>query len=307
MKNYSLSPEGLRRYIKTYELPARLKGHSHPEAETILRKGGFVGSAIESRKRMGRTMDYARSHIETMEKRRISVHSGTLFLAEELCQSKGRFVRAWHAPQGGLWGSMIYVSTLLPQTRLLLPLAIGVSCCEAFHQVGVDCAEIRWINDVLVNDRKAAGILLEGFYGPVSKEEYNLIGFGINVNNDDFSSDLRDSAISVCEHLGEQVDLHFFTYCFLAKLSWNLGLLSHGEDYYLQEEQWPNGKVRHPLIERWCELSSTIGRRVIYGFDVVTQPQYEAVVTGVSSSGGLMLKLDDGSETIEYSGEIRYL
>ena len=209
--------------------------------------------------------------------------------------------------RGGLWGSMIYVPTLLPQTRLLLPLAIGVSCCETFHQVGVDCAEIRWINDVLVNDKKAAGILLEGFYGPLSKEEYSLVGFGINVNNDVFPDDLRDSAISICEHLGEKVDLQVFTYCFLAKLSWNLGLLSHGEDYYLHEEQWPNGMSRHPLIERWCELSSTIGRRVIYGFDVVTQPQYEAVVTGVSSSGGLMLRLDDGCETIEYSGEIRYL
>ena len=307
VQNYSLSPEGLRRYINNYELPARLNHHSHREAETILRKGGFVGSLIESHKCMMRTMDHARAHIETLERRQVSVPSGAVFLAGELIQSKGRFVRTWHAPQGGLWGSMIYVSTLLPHTKLLLPLAIGVSCCETFHHVGVDRAEIRWINDVLVDDRKAAGILLEGFHGAVSKEEYNLIGFGINVNNDAFPDDLRASAISVCEYLGKQVDLQFFTYCFLAKLSWNLGLLSHGEDYFLDEEQWPNGMSRHPLLERWCELSSTVGRRVMYGFDVVMQPQYEAVVTGISDSGGLMLRLDDGSETIEYSGEIRYL
>jgi len=51
----------------------------------------------------------------------------------------------------------------------------------------------------------------------------------------------------------------------------------------------------------------TVGRRVIFGFDVMKAPQYEATVSGISGSGGLVLVLDDGSEKTEYSGEIRYI
>ncbi len=280
---------------------------STADAEIILRKGGFVGSTIEHQRCMNRSMDRARAHIDRLEQAGNSVASGTVFLADQLNHSKGRFVRQWHAPEGGLWGSMIYVSTLLPQTRLLLPIAVGISCCEAVRQHGLDHAEIRWINDVLVDGRKVAGILLEGFYGAVSNEEYNLIGFGINVNNSEFPEEIENVAASIKDCLERPIDLQTFTCSFLAKLSWNLGLLCHAEDCFLHDGEWPQSQQDHPLIERWCQLSSTIGRRVLFGFDVMTSPQYQGIVSGISKGGGLQLKLEDGSETVEYSGEIRYL
>lgn len=288
-------------------MPARSAEIGPGLAETIIRKGSFVGSVIEHRTSMGRTMDHARSHIDQFERTGKSVSSGTAFLADRLHRSKGRFVRQWHAPEGGLWGSMIYVSTLLPATRLLLPLAVGISCCESLRQSGAERAEIRWINDVLIDGKKVAGILLEGFYGSFSKEEYNLVGFGINVNNSDFPAEIRDLAVSLRDFLGRSVELETFTYCFLAKLTWNLGLLCHGEDCFLGDGGWPHMRHNHPLIDRWCELSSSVGRRVLFGFDVVNNPQYQATVTGISDTGGLQLRLDDGSEIVEHSGEIRYL
>ena len=307
MSTSPITPERLRQYILNVELPARSVPVKAAVAETIIRKGGFVGSVIQHKKSMARTMDHARSHIDQLEQDGKSVSSGTVFLADQLYGSKGRFVRQWHAPEGGLWGSMIYVSTFLPETRLLLPLAVGVSCCESLRQIGVDCAEIRWINDVLIVGKKVAGILMEGFYGPYSREEYNLIGFGININNSNFPEELREAATSARDYLERPVDLETFTYCFLAKLTWNLGLLCHQEDCFLGEGGWSRPQRNHPLIERWCELSSTVGRRVLFGFDVMTNPQYQAAVTGISDTGGLQLKLDDGSEIVEHSGEIRYL
>ena len=307
MSTSLITPERLRQYILNVELPARSGAMAATGAETIIRKGGFVGSAIEHRKSMARTMDHARSHIDQMEQAGTSVSSGTVFLADQLHGSKGRFVRQWYAPEGGLWGTMIYISTLLPETRLLLPLAVGVSCCESLRQTGVDCAEIRWINDVLIAGKKVAGILMEGFYGPFSREEYNLIGFGININNNIFPQEIREVAVSAKQYLERPVDLETFTYCFLAKLTWNLGLLCHQEDCSLSEGDWYDPQRNHPLIERWCELSSTVGRRVLFGFDVMNKPQYRATAIGISDTGGLQLKLDDGSEIVEHSGEIRYL
>ena len=204
MQAYHLTSEGVQSYLRAHELPLRASHYGQKTAEKIIRKGGFVGSVLEHHQAMGRTMEHARSHIDRYEDEGRSVASGTLFIADTLRDSKGRFVRKWHAPHGGLWGSVIYVSTLLPETRLLLPLAVGVACCETYRDVGVAEAEIRWINDVLIGTKKAAGILLEGFYGPVSKEAYNLIGFGLNVNNIDFPHELKNNAVSAREVLGNR-------------------------------------------------------------------------------------------------------
>lgn len=307
MPGPQITPAGLRNYIERVELPGRSSELVSGTVETIIRKGGIVGSVIHHQKSMGRTMDHARTHINQCENAGRSVSSGTVFIADQLTGSRGRFVRQWHAPEGGLWGSMIYVSTLLASTRMLLPLAVGVSCCEALRQIGVERAEIRWINDVLIDGKKVAGILMEGFYGLSSQEEYNLIGFGVNLNNNDFPEEIKDGATSVKNYLRDPVNLQDFTYCFLAKLTWNLGLLCHEEDHFLQEGQCSGLQGSHPLINRWRIMSSTIGRRVLYGFDVEKKPQYQAVVSDIDETGGLCMVLEDGSKIIEHSGEIRYL
>jgi len=275
------------------------------EVERILRYGAFVGSAIECHPVLDRAMERARTHIAAMEQDGRSVHNGTVILAGRLQRSKGRFDRAWHAPVGGLWGCLLHVNTLLPQSRNLIPLAVGVACCEAVREMGL-AAELRWVNDVLVGDRKVAGFLIESFFSPRYREEYNLIGFGINVNNHQFPHELRDTALSLAQALGRPLDLNAFARLFLAKLSFALGLLYCEEERGLDDgDGWAEGG--HRLLRWWRELSTTIGRRVVFGFDVMQAPQYRATVSGISGSGGLVMVFDDGHEKTEFSGEIRYI
>jgi BirA family biotin operon repressor/biotin-[acetyl-CoA-carboxylase] ligase len=61
------------------------------------------------------------------------------------------------------------------------------------------------------------------------------------------------------------------------------------------------------LLDQWLQMSDTIGRRVLFGFDVQNGPRYEARVKGLDSEGGLILLLGDGTEVVEYSGEVVYL
>lgn len=275
------------------------------DVERILRSGAFVGSVVECHPLLGRAMDRARSHIAAMEQAGRSVHNGTVILADRLDSSKGRFDRTWHAPEGGLWGCLVHANTLLPASRNLIPLAVGVACCEAVRETGVE-AELRWVNDILVSGRKAAGFLIESFFSPVHREEFNLVGFGINVNNQQFPDELRDSAVSLAQALGRPLDLQQFALAFLAKLAFAFGLLYDGEQMALDDGDG-GCPGRHRVLENWLNLSATIGRRVLFGFDVVRKPQYQAVVTGLSDTGGLILRLDDGYEKTEYCGEIRYL
>jgi len=301
-----LSPEKFKAYIEQVELPDRLGRRQEPEARRILQYGSFVCSVILHHNSIARTMAYARSHIERFEDKGHSVINGTVFTADRLSGSKGRFTRAWHAPPGGLWGSMIYISTLLPRYRMLSPVAIGVACCEAVRASGVEGATIRWINDVLINGLKVAGFLAENFIGHTSKEEYCLLGFGINVNNREFPQALQNTATSLREQTGITIDLEHFNCCFLAKLSWNLGLLYYQEQQEL--DRLPDkDDEEHPLISRYKKLSDSLGRRVVFGFDVMKKPQYRAMVSDITNDGGLRLVLEDGTEIVEYSGEIQYL
>jgi len=277
------------------------------DAASIVRYGSIVGSVIESHASLPRAMEHARGLINASALSGRAVADGTVILADTMSQCRGRFTRSWHAPFGGVWGCMIHAATLLPQSRNFISLATGVACCEAVRECGGTESSIRWVNDVLCRGRKLAGFLVEGYTEPVHGEEFALVGFGINLNNTAFPAELADTAISLRQVLGKEVDITEFTAVFLARLAWNFGLLYYEEARELSGEMFSGRQGRHLLLERWQNLSDTIGRRIIYGFDVMTAPQYQAEVLGLDATGGLILRLDDGFVKTEYSGEVRYL
>jgi len=300
-----LSPASLDDYIATVELPLRQQKSSLDSA-TIFRYGACVGSVIRVYPSLERAMDTARQHIESCEKNAQSVADGSLILASSLSLPKGRFSRSWHAPPGGLWGCLLLADTFLPQFRNYLPLIPGIACCEALHQEGATGATIRWVNDVLLEGRKQAGFLIEGFRSPVYGEQYHLLGFGLNINNESFPAELQETAVSLSQILNRPIDISSFALSFLAKIRYYTGLLLFEEKQWLARGGGGEYCDEHPLIARWKELSDTVGQRVQFGYDVMKSPQYKALVTAIAPSGALVLQHDDGTSSVEHSGEIRY-
>jgi BirA family biotin operon repressor/biotin-[acetyl-CoA-carboxylase] ligase len=283
------------------------QGNSRVNTKAVARYGAFVGSVIESHSLLPRAMEHARGIVRDNALAGRSVASGTVILADAMSQSKGRFTRQWHAPGGGVWGCMLHANTLLPQSRRFIPFATGLACCEAVREVGVKHATLRWVNDVLVDGKKLAGFLVEGYTEPIHGEEFTLIGFGINVNNCSFPADLSPLSVSLQQILARETDLSAFTARFLSRLAWNFGLLYHEEARELKGEGFSGKGGKHLLLEKWLDCSDTVGKKIVYGFDVMTEPQYQAEVLGINDDGGLVLRLLDGFEKVEYSGEIRYL
>lgn len=212
--------------------------------------------------------------------------------------------------------TLVLVNTLLPESSLLVPMAAGVACCEALRYYGVQ-ARIKWVNDVLADNKKIAGILTETFIGSRFAEEYILVGIGINVNNDEFPAELCEQATSLKSCLDKEISLAELAARLLVKLRWNIGLLYYEEARHLENH---GGIARrnktlnenmhadeHLLLVSYKNLTDIFGRRVLFGFDVRENPQLEAKVAGLDSSGGLILELDDGSRIIQHSGEIIYL
>jgi BirA family transcriptional regulator, biotin operon repressor / biotin---[acetyl-CoA-carboxylase] ligase len=277
-----------------------------PDPQVVARYGAFVGQRVLYYPTLVRSMATARELIRTEASAGRAMASGTVLLAGQLVAGKGRFRRAWHAPQGGLWGCLIHGNIMLPESRRFIPYAAGVAGCETVREAGAAAARLRWVNDILVGGGKLAGFLVEGFTEPIHGEEFDLVGFGINVNNTDFPGELAGSAVALAQVVQAELALNWFAELFLARLAWNFGLLYHEEARQLRGDGFSGPGGGHLLLARWRQLSDTIGRRVLFGHDVVAAPQYQALVTGLDSDGGLELRLPDGNHKSEYCGEVRY-
>jgi BirA family transcriptional regulator, biotin operon repressor / biotin---[acetyl-CoA-carboxylase] ligase len=113
---------------------------------------------------------------------------GTLVTADEQAAGRGRQGRVWTAPPG----SSVLMSIVLrdlDETHELLPLATAVAVCEA---IPADAA-IKWPNDVWIERRKVAGILVEGR----PQEGWAVLGVGVNVTTHEFPPELAPTATSL--------------------------------------------------------------------------------------------------------------
>lgn len=291
-------PATLATYIAQEEMARRFAGSFLP-ADRIFRYGAMVASHIQSSPSLPRAMDEVRRQIQAAAENNRSFASGSVLFAETLSNGKGRFQRSWHAPTGGIWLVAALFNQWLPATTQLLPLVAGVSACETLRSFGL-AAELKWVNDVVVGGRKICGILCETFSCPATSEEYILVGLGLNVNNSHFPAELADVATSMKGCAGHDFDLGRVALDLLAKLRWNIGLLT-----YEEEEQ--EGDHGH-FMAAYRALCASCGRRVAFGFDVQNHPQYEALVTAIADDGGIILHhLRDGVEVVEHGGEIHYL
>ena len=310
------TPDYIQQTINEEEIPLRSRTFTPETISKVLRYGAIVGSVIEKHSHISRGAYCARQIIQTAEEKNKSFHSGTVIIADEMVQSKGRFKRYWHAPKGGLWMTLALVNTLLPESSLLLPMAAGVACCEVLQYYGI-AAHLKWVNDTLVGNRKISGILTETFTGPLSGEEYILIGIGINVNNDRFPTELSEIATSMKYCLNNEINLQEVIVKLLVKLRWNIGLLLYEEARHLEKhggiaitgkaETGNKPEDDHLLLKSYKTLTDIYNRRVLFGFDVQESPQFEAKIIGIDNSGGLILELTDSSRIVQYSGEIIYL
>lgn len=99
-------------------------------------------------------------------------------LAERQTGGRGRWQRPWVSDAGGLWLSAVVPTTPADARWAALPLVAGVVVAETLRGLGVPRLRLRWPNDLLVGDRKIAGLLVEQFRPGTA-----VVGVGINVSN----------------------------------------------------------------------------------------------------------------------------
>jgi BirA family biotin operon repressor/biotin-[acetyl-CoA-carboxylase] ligase len=132
--------------------------------------------------------------------------------ADTQSAGRGRFQRSWVSDAGGLW-----LSAVVPtgSDRRALPLVAGLAVIESLKQFGVSSARLRWPNDIMVNDRKLAGLLVDTF-----SPQCAVIGIGVNVTNqpEKHDSALKDVAIRLADLVPQTPSLPKLTESILTTL-----------------------------------------------------------------------------------------
>jgi BirA family transcriptional regulator, biotin operon repressor / biotin---[acetyl-CoA-carboxylase] ligase len=200
---------------------------------------------------------------------------GTLVTADEQESGRGRQGRVWTAPPGTAV-LMSLVLRDLDERHALLPLAAAVGVCEACEGAGPVTPAVKWPNDVWIDGKKVAGILIEGR----PQEGWAVLGVGVNVTTDEFPDELQDTATSL-RLAGVETTPDQVLKALLASLT-----------------EWLEASPE-AVLAAWRERDALKGERVRWSGG-------DGVAAGIDESGALVVETVDGRTALD-AGEVHLL
>ncbi|MDY7228067.1 biotin--[acetyl-CoA-carboxylase] ligase [Hyalangium rubrum] len=216
---------------------------------------------------------------------------GTVVVTDQQTAGKGRRGRTWVSPPGlNLYFSAILRPELPPQRAPELTLVAAVALTEVLREFGTE-AFIKWPNDVQIGGLKVAGILTELSAEP-ERVHFVVLGVGVNLNSqpEHFPEELRGTATSVAQALGQRVPRAAFAASLWTRLEKWLDL--HLETGF--------GAVR----QRWKALSSTLGQDVLVRTD---RREFQGHAEDIDAAGALLVRVEDGSLERVLAGDVERL
>ncbi len=203
----------------------------------------------------------------------------SVLIASMQTAGRGRMGRSFHSPKG----TGIYMSVLLKNEKSRNPLLIttdaAVCLARVFEEMTGEQAEIKWVNDVYMNEKKVCGILTEGV------GEYAVLGIGINVlpPKKGFPDDIKDRAGAVFEktklHLREKVIIK---------------ILREFMDIYKNPD-------REKLLSEYRERSMIVGKEILI---LKNETPEIATAVDIADDYSLIVKKENGEISYLNSGDV---
>jgi BirA family biotin operon repressor/biotin-[acetyl-CoA-carboxylase] ligase len=244
---------------------------------------------------MGRTIH----HFQTLDSTNSKAYQlalngakeGEVVISESQKKGRGRLGRQWFSPPFlNLYLSVILRPNISPHQASLITLMAAVAMADAIQKFSGLLPLIKWPNDILLRDRKAAGLLNE-IHSEMDRIHFVILGIGVNLNMDEkmFSKEIRAIATSLKIEMGQKVSRKAFLQFFLQELEkWYSIFLEEG------------GAV---ILKAWRDRAHIKGRQVkVTSFGETV----EGIAIDVDSDGALILETEDGKQKRVVAGDIEY-
>ena len=225
---------GLTKYLLPWEISEGLKTN-------------WIGKRIYYFDSIDSTQTYA---LEIASNKK---ENGTVIVAQKQTKGKGRMNRKWVSPEGGIWLSIIIQPKSDFSLTTIFPLAASVALANAIEEVLDIRVELKWPNDLLVNGKKIAGILVDASLTS-NQIDYMVLGVGINF----------DVPINTIEKNIKNTG-NYSGVTSLVKSSKNIrsvtlvqSFLNEIEDVF-ESIKTDEGKA---ILKKWTSMSTTIGKNV---------------------------------------------
>lgn len=214
--------------------------------------------------------------------------TGTLVVADQQTQGRGRRGRTWTSPAGrNLYFTLLLKPDFVPDKASMLTLVMAHAVQSAVTEVCGMQAQIKWPNDIVLNGKKVTGILTEM---SVQGEyiQHVVIGVGVNVKEQEFVPELEGKATSLEQESGRQISRAALLEKIMENFEADYALFLKKQNLSL-------------LMEAYNAALVNCGREVR-----VLDPagEYTGIAQGINEKGELCVKTADGKLKKVYAGEV---
>jgi len=216
------------------------------------------------------------------------VNEGTVVVAETQTAGKGRFKREWASPEDGLWFSIILRPNVLPRQAPRVTLMTSAAVAKTINRLYGLKSEIKWPNDVLINQKKVCGIVTESqTIGKMLR--FAILGIGINAdfNIAAFPTHLKKAATTLRKELGRKIEREILLCEVLAEIEFQYGLLQRGRFDI--------------ILDDWRRLASILGSYVEIDSDA---RRIQGWAIDIDDDGALIVRLKDKTLLRVISGDV---
>lgn len=203
---------------------------------------------------------------------------GTVVIANEQTNGKGRLGRSFYSPANyGIYMSIILRPNLTVMDSILVTTSSSVAICDAIRKVtGIEC-QIKWINDIYLNNKKVGGILTESC-GNLndSNIDYLILGIGINCTlpKDKFPNELKSTASSLVENTNASINREMLC----------AEIINNILDMIID--------IKNPrLISEYKKRNIVLNEEIIY---IISGVSYIGKAIDITDNGFLVVKHKDG-------------
>jgi BirA family transcriptional regulator, biotin operon repressor / biotin---[acetyl-CoA-carboxylase] ligase len=237
----------------------------------------FVGRNIIFYPRLSSTMTTARQLAQQQ------AVEGTVVIAGEQTQGKGRRNRTWLSPRGNVALSVILYPEVSQLPYLIMIASLAV--VRSIETVTGLKPQIKWPNDILINGKKVCGILIENELR--GNRASSVIGIGINIGLAASAyTEISDIATGLCAELGKDVSrVDIIRQLFVAMDNFYLSLSVNKESIFAE----------------WRDRLVTLGKEVFVESDAA---RLEGIAESVDKDGVLLLRQADGTLTRVVAGDV---